>query len=99
MQRRKNGRSFCVFLQKEGSILKKKCLQVATLAHTIYKRCECCNRVKDIYFKLSVLDAAQAKYLVGDFDLCRNCGENFGDILNIKISTSETVSNFTFEKV
>lgn len=79
--------------------MKKECLQVATLAHTIYKRCECCNRVKDIYFKLSVLDAAQSKYLVGDFDLCRSCGENFGDILNIKISTSETISNFTFEKV
>ena len=79
--------------------MKKKCLKVATLAHTIYKRCECCNRVKDIYFKLSVLDAAQATYLVGDFDLCKTCGENFGDILNIQISTEHVVTDFKFEKV
>ena len=79
--------------------MKKKCLKVATLAHTIYKRCECCNRVKDSYFKLSVLDAAQATYLVGDFDLCKTCGENFGDILNIQISTENVVTDFKFEKV
>ena len=79
--------------------MKKKCLKVATLAHTIYKRCECCNRVKDIYFKLSVLDAAQATYLIGDLDLCKSCGENFGDILNITIDSSKTITNFNFEKV
>ena len=79
--------------------MKKKCLIVATLAHTLYKRCECCNRVKDIYFKLSVLDAAQATYLVGDLDLCKTCGENFGDILNIQISTENVVTDFKFEKV
>ena len=79
--------------------MKKKCLKVVTLAHTLYKRCECCNRVKDIYFKLSVLDAAQATYLVGDFDLCKTCGENFGDILNIQISTENVVTDFKFEKV
>ena len=79
--------------------MKKKCLKVATLAHTIYKRCECCNRVKDIYFKLSVLDAAQATYLIGDLDLCKSCGENFGDILSIPIDSSKTITNFKFEKV
>lgn len=79
--------------------MKKKSLKVATLAHTIYKRCECCNRVKDIYFKLSVLDAAHSKYLVGDLDLCKTCGENFGDILNITVDTSRTVTDFKFEKV
>lgn len=79
--------------------MKKKCLQITTLAHTVYKKCECCNRVKDVYFKMSILDAAHAKYLVGDLDLCRQCGENFGDILNIKVNTSEIISDFTFEKV
>lgn len=80
-------------------MLKKKCLKIATLAHAVYQRCECCNRVKDIYFKLSVLDAAQAKYLVGDFHLCKVCGENFGDILNIPINSSNTQTDFNFEKV
>ena len=78
--------------------MKKKCLKVATLAHTVYKRCECCNRVKDIYFKLSILDAAQASYLVGDLDLCKSCGQNIGDILSIKVSTENVMTDFTFEK-
>lgn len=78
--------------------MKKKCLKIATLAHTVYKRCECCNRVKDIYFKLSILDAALASYLVGDLDLCKSCGQNIGDILSIKVSTENVMNDFTFEK-
>ena len=83
--------------RKERIALKKKCLQIATLAHTVYKRCECCNRVKDIYFKLSILDAAQASYLVGDLDLCKSCGQNIGDILSIKVSTENVLNDFKFE--
>ena len=73
-------------------MLKKRCLRIATLAHTVYKKCECCDRVKDIYFKLNILDANQASLLVGDIDLCKTCGENLGDILSIKVST-ENVMN------
>lgn len=79
--------------------MKKRCLKITTLANTVYKRCECCNRVKDIYFKLSVLHATQTTYLVGDLDLCKSCGENFGDILNITVDTSKTLTEFNFEKV
>ena len=79
--------------------MKKKCLNIATLAHTVYKRCECCNRVKDIYFKLNILDAAQASFLVGDIDLCKSCGQNIGDILSIKVSTENVLTDFKFEKL
>lgn len=79
--------------------MKKKCLKMASLAHTVYKRCECCNRVKDIYFKLSILDAKQASFLVGDLDLCKSCGQNIGDILTIKVSTENILNDFSFEKV
>lgn len=77
--------------------MKKKALKVATLAHTIYKKCECCDRVKDIYFKMQILDAAEASYLVGDLDLCKTCGQNLGDILNIKVSTENVMTDFKFE--
>ena len=79
--------------------MKKKCLTIATLAHTVYKRCECCNRVKDIYFKLNILDATQASYLVGDLDLCKTCGQNLGDILSIKVSTANVLTDFKLEKM
>ena len=73
-------------------------VQISTLAHTIYKKCECCNRVKDVYFKMRVLDAKTGNLLVGDFDLCKTCGQNFGDILNIQVSTENVLTDFTFEK-
>lgn len=73
-------------------------LGITTLAHTVYKKCECCNRVRDIYFKMTVKDAKTGTFLVGDFDLCKSCGQNFGDILNIQISTESLVTDFNFSQ-
>lgn len=75
-----------------------KAMQISTLAHTVYKKCECCGRVRDIYFKLYIKDAKTATYLVGDFDLCKTCGQNIGDILNIPVSTENVLTEFTFSK-
>lgn len=77
-------------------ILIKKGLQITTLAHAVYKKCECCNRVKDIFFKMAVKDAKTGNLLVGDFDLCKNCGQNFGDILNLTVDVEKTVTDFQF---
>lgn len=71
-------------------------LHITTLAHTIYKKCECCDRVRDIFFKLIVNDSLTGKMLFGDFDLCKNCGENFGDILKLDVSTEKVVTEFNF---
>ena len=79
--------------------MKKKCLKMTTLAHSIYRKCECCDRVKDIYFKFSILNAADAHFLVGDLDLCKSCGQNLGDILNIPVSTENVLTDFKFESV
>lgn len=73
-------------------------MQITTLAHTVYKKCECCNRVKDIFFKLSINDAKTGTFLVGDLDLCKTCGQNFGDILNIPVSTESVLTDFKFSK-
>ena len=55
--------------------------------------------MKDIYFKLNILDAAQASFLVGDIDLCKSCGQNIGDILSIKVSAENVLTDFKFEKI
>lgn len=73
-------------------------ITITTLAHTVYKKCECCNRVKDIFFKLSINDAKTSSFLVGDLDLCKTCGQNFGDILNIPVSTESVLTEFKFSK-
>lgn len=71
-------------------------LDIITLANTVYKKCECCGRVRDIYFKLNVHDSQTGNMLVGDFDLCKTCGENFSDILQIEVSTENVVTEFKF---
>lgn len=71
---------------------------ITTLANTIYKKCECCNRVRDIFFKMDVKDAKTGQMLVGDFDLCKSCGENFGDILGINTSTENVLTEFKFNE-
>ena len=77
--------------------LKKSRLKIISLAHTIYKKCECCDRVKDIYFQMLVYDSASGSFLYGNFLLCKTCGENLGDVLNISINTAGTASTFKFE--
>lgn len=71
-------------------------LNMITLAQASYKKCECCGRVKDIYFKLNVFDSKTSSMLVGDFDLCKFCGENIGDILNLETKTESVVQDFKF---
>lgn len=72
-------------------------IKIISLAQPVYKKCECCNRVKDIFFKMSILDAKTATMLVGDFELCTKCGENISDILNLPLQKEVTVSEFSFE--
>ncbi|HZW68986.1 MAG TPA: hypothetical protein VFF20_10385 [Pseudogracilibacillus sp.] len=73
-------------------------LTITPLAQTVYKKCDCCGRVRDVFFKLNVYDSKTARMLVGDFSLCKTCGENFSEILNINVSTEHVVSEFTFTK-
>lgn len=73
-------------------------LKIVTFAQTVYKKCECCGRVRDIFFKLNVFDSKTNKMLVGDFDLCKFCGENLGDILKIDTAAENTVRNFSFTR-
>ena len=46
---------------------------------------------------MSILDSAEGNYLVGDLDLCKTCGQNLGDILNIPVSTENVLTDFKFE--
>lgn len=73
-------------------------LTITPLAQTVYKKCDCCGRVRDVFFKLIIYDSKTGRMLVGDFSLCKTCGENFSDILNIKVSTENVVTEFKFDK-
>lgn len=77
--------------------MKTKALKIESLAQSVYKKCDICGKVKDNFFKLSVYDAKTEQLLVGSLDLCKYCGENMGDILNVDTQPGVTLTEFTFE--
>ena len=73
-------------------------IKIISLAQPIYKKCECCNRVKDVFYKLNIFDSQTGQKLVGDIDFCKSCGENFSDIMHVQLPASELViTEFKFE--
>ncbi len=72
------------------------CLKIESFANTSYRKCECCGRPKDIYFRFNVKDADTASMLVGSFELCKDCGQQIGAILGIEASIEHVVKEFTF---
>lgn len=76
----------------------KSALVIENFAQAVYRKCDCCKRVRDIYFRLNIRDAASASMLVGSIELCENCGRNFGEIINQKVSTERTETEFSFEQ-
>lgn len=73
-------------------------LRIIPLAQPVYKKCECCGRVKDVFFKLNIFDSRTGTMLVGDIDFCKSCGENFSDILHMPLPDLEhVVMDFKFE--
>lgn len=79
-------------------LAKNDALKLEMFAQNSYHKCECCNRVRDIYFRLNIMDAATNTMVVGSFDLCKSCGENFGRILDSNLKTITEVKKFNFEK-
>ena len=75
----------------------KKALALENFAQTVYRKCDCCKRVRDIYFRLNTRDAKSTSMLVGSLELCKDCGYNMGDITNANISTEKVLEEFNFE--
>jgi hypothetical protein len=75
----------------------KEVLALESYAQTVYRKCECCKRVRDIFFRLNVKDSATGEMLVGSLELCKDCGKNFGEITNTEAKTERTIEEFKFE--
>ena len=71
-------------------------LLIQQLSQSKYKKCECCDNVRDIYFTLMVYD--NQKFLIGTIDLCKKCGESWGDILNMPDRIETTTREIIFKK-
>lgn len=72
-------------------------IKIELLKYPNLKKCECCERVRDIYYKLAILDYEESDYILGNLNLCKQCGDNFNKILGNKDKLGEKVlKEFTF---
>ena len=72
---------------------------IATLRYPTIKKCEVCDRVKDIYFKAIIKDCENPEFEVGSLNCCKECGQNLNEILENKEKIGETVvKEFNFSK-
>lgn len=78
--------------------IEKNFIIINTLKYPKILKCSCCNRVRDIYFKIVILDADCKDLQVGDLDFCQTCGSNLNKILGSELEAGERIlKEFTFD--
>lgn len=73
-----------------------KYIKINQIKYPFTAKCECCNRVKDIYYKATIVDVEGKNehgedLIVGDLDFCKVCGENFNQAIGNENSPDEIV--------
>ena len=73
-------------------------LNIVLLKYQSTKKCECCDRVRDIFYRIDVKDHEDSSLIVGDLDLCKQCGDNFNKILGGRLNLGEKlIKEFSFD--
>lgn len=76
-----------------------KHIKINLVKYPFLAKCECCNRVKDIFYKSTIysVEESEMDYIVGDLDFCKVCGENFNEAIGNEVPANEkTVKEFKF---
>lgn len=72
-----------------------KYIKINMVKYPYTAKCECCNRVKDIFYKATIYSVEPEEqkhdFIMGDLDLCKNCGDNFSKALGNEIAPNEKV--------
>lgn len=71
-----------------------KLLPIFAYAQPVYRKCECCGRVRDIYYRLHVMDPQDTTLLVGSIELCEPCGEKMGSITDQTLKKETVLAKF-----
>lgn len=70
--------------------------KIESFANTIYKKCDCCGRVKDLYFQSTIYSHEFPDRVIGNQRYCKQCGLNLAKILNLDASAERTTNEFRF---
>lgn len=78
-----------------------KYIDIVMVKYPYLAKCECCNRVKDIFYKGIIYSVESKKenqnFVMGDLDFCKNCGDNFAKAIGNEQEPNEhTIKEFKF---
>ena len=78
---------------------KNEYITILPLKRAILKKCECCGKVQDIYFRAQIFDYENLDLLVGEISLCKSCGKNLNKIIGNKEEIgTKVIKEFKFSK-
>ena len=78
---------------------KNKYITILPLKRPVLRKCECCGKVQDIYFRALIHDYENPELLVGEFSVCKSCGENLNKIIGNKEEIgTKIIKEFKFSK-
>lgn len=74
-------------------------IKISMLKFPRLQKCSSCNRVRDIFYKITLLDTQNKDLIIGDLEFCRECGNNFNRALGSELDADQKViKEFTFNK-
>lgn len=77
--------------------MKNEKIIITSLRHPTLKKCEVCDRVKDIYFRVVIKDNENPDFEMGNLNCCKDCGTNLNEILGNSEKVGEsTIKTFSF---
>lgn len=73
-------------------------IKISILRFPRLQKCSSCNRVRDIYYKITLLDVANKDLIIGDLEFCKECGDNFNKALGSELDADQKiVKEFNFK--
>lgn len=73
-------------------------IKINKLKYPRVQKCGSCGRVRDIYYNVTMLDVNNPDLVVGSFEFCQECGNNFNRALGSNLDADQKViKEFNFE--
>ena len=70
----------------------KDYIKIQQLSRAVLKKCECCDKVQDIFYRVDILNYRNKDLLEGSLFMCRNCGSNFNKLLGNELEIEEKIT-------
>ena len=75
----------------------KEYIKLISLKRSKFKKCECCEKVQELYYEAMIFDYDNPALLVGSIALCKLCGQNLNRIMGNEYDPgTKVIKEFSF---